>query len=85
LIKPRISTDPVRGIDANAVRITYGLATGRVGACINVYRSTEESPREDDGLVNGNPVEVREGSGVFVKVQVAVAESPFWMASCCVL
>src|SRR5258706_16197754 len=32
LIKPRIVTDPVRGIEAKAIKVTSGLATGHVGA-----------------------------------------------------
>jgi hypothetical protein len=61
-------------MDAKAVKITYGLATDRVGAWIKAYKSTDESPRGEEGSVNGNPVEVREGGGVFVKVQVGVDE-----------
>lgn len=43
---------------------------------MKAYRSTVERSRGKEGLVNGVPVEVKAGGGVFVKVQVGVAESP---------
>jgi hypothetical protein len=48
---------------------------------MKAYKSTEESPSGEEGSVNGNPVEVKEGGGVFVNVQVGVDDT-FCKESC---
>jgi hypothetical protein len=68
-----MTTDPLRGVDPNAIRVTYGLETGPVGAWMKAYRSSVET--REPGFVKEEAVEVSTGSGVEVNVGLEVASA----------
>ena len=77
-MNPRITTDPLRATDPNAIRVTYGLETGPLGAWMKAYNLSERAA----GFVSTNPVEVRKGTGVEVEVKVGVEVDAACRTSC---
>ena len=82
LIKPRMTTEPLRGTEPKAISVTYGLETGPVGAWMNAYKSSEEAAKREAGFVSGELVEVSKGSGVEVAVSVGVEVEAACKTSC---